>query len=866
MPGLAQHGCSYGEPGGFVRRLQEGTWLGHVVEHVALELQCLAGADVTRGKTRSEPGRRGIYNVLYTYHDETVGLLAGRFALQLVASLLPAEFRHIEGLEIVSDGHEAPDGAHLASAVEYLCQAVRRSAFGPTTASIVREARRRSIPIMRLDEDSSLVQLGFGKNQRRIRASVTGLTSEIGTEIAGDKDLTKSLLRAAGIPVPEGGLAGDPEDAVRLAESLGYPVVAKPLDGNHGRGITVGLSTPEDVRSGFAAAREHARKVLIEKQFVGSDHRILVVAGEVVAVAERVPAHVVGDGQSTISELVDRTNLDPRRGIGHECVLTRIEIDDCVRNYLARAQLTPSSIPQPGQIVFLRPTANMSTGGTAIDRTDVIHPENALMARRAALTVGLDVAGIDFIAPDITRPVSQTGGGVIEVNAGPGFRMHLQPSVGRARNVARPVLDLLYPPGSPSRIPIFAVTGTNGKSTTVRMLAHVLRQAGATVGYTTTTGIYVDGQRILRADASGPGSARAILRDPTVDVAVLETARGGILREGLGFDQCDVGAVLNVKEDHLGLNGIDTLDQLAAVKSVVVESVRRGGWSILNADDPLTLGMERRAGGQVVLFSMRGREMPRALKAHLAGGGVAVVLERDDARSEIVIRDGGESIALMDPAEIPATIDGMADFNIQNALATITMAYAHGVSPKTIRLALSTFENSFEHSPGRLNFCDKAGFRVLLDYAHNPDGITAMAGLIKKLRHRYRRVVGCVGIAGDRRDCDIREVGAISAPLFDEIILREDDDLRGRRPGEVAALLAEGAEAAGGPGRQIRTVLSEREAIAASLQAARPGDLLVLIADDVERAWSDVLQFDPQQDLPISAVPDGNGPDARGAG
>ncbi len=850
LPGLRQHGCCFREPGGFVRRLEEGTWLGHVAEHVAIELQSLTGIRVTRGKTRSVRGEPGVYNVMYAYDEEETGLLAGRLALQLVDALLPAELQGVSGLDRVYRGEEEPAlqaAFDLQAALEALRCVHRRRALGPTTLSLVQEAERRGIPVMRLD-DHSLVQLGTGRHQKRIRASITGLTSSIATDAASDKDLTKALLADSGLPVPRGEVVRKAEDAVRAAERIGYPVVVKPLDGNHGRGVSIDLATPEEVTKAFEDAGRHSRRVIVESCFKGRDHRILVVNGEVVAVAERIPAHVVGDGARSIAELVEEVNQDPRRGEGHENVMTRISLDDHALGVLAKAGLHPESIPAAGQIVHLCDTANLSTGGTAVDRTDDIHPDNALIARRAAQAVGLDVAGIDFIAPDIARSVHETGGGIIEVNAAPGFRMHLQPSEGRPRNVARPVIDMLFPRGTPTRIPILAITGTNGKSTTCRMVGHILRTHGLNVGLTSTTGIYVNNDRVMEADASGPWSARVVLRDPTVDVAVLETARGGILREGLGFPECDVGLVTNIQPDHLGLKGIDTVEDLASVKSVVVEAVHRNGTSILNADDPLTVGMRRRAGGRIGYFSLRGgADMPDFLREHIEDGGLAVVREPGrSASGEIVIHDDGDSIHVMRAAEIPATLDGLAEFNVQNAMGAIAMAFAQGVPVNVIRMALSTYTTSFEHSPGRLNVFDGHGFRVILDYAHNPAGLRALGDLILKMRPRHRRLIGMINIPGDRRDDDMREMGALAARYFDEIIFREDPARRGRKPGEIVALLAEGALAAGFPEERIRLILEEDEAADICLGMAQPGDLVVLTPTDVEAMWQQVLTFRPR--------------------
>jgi len=847
LPGLHRHGCCYHEPGGFVRRLEEGTWLGHVAEHIALELQSMIGARVTRGKTRSVKGEPGVYNVMYAYREESLGLLAGRLALQLVDTLLPLELQGAKGIDRIYRDEDEPALQHafdLQKALDALKYVHRRTALGPTTFSLAQEAERRGIPVMRLDEQS-LVQLGTGRYQKRIRASITSMTSQIATDAAGDKDLTKTLLSDAGLPVPRGDVVRNVEDAVRAAERIGYPVVVKPLDGNHGRGVSIGLSTAEEVTQAFEEAVRHSRRVIVENYFKGRDHRILVVNGELVAVAERVPAHVVGDGEHSIAALIEELNKDPRRGEGHEKVMTRVKINDHLIGVIAKAGFDLDSVPALGEVVYLCDTANLSTGGTAVDRTDDIHPDNALIARRAARTIGLDVAGIDFIAPDITRSVHETGGGIIEVNAAPGFRMHLQPSEGRPRNVARAVIDMLFPRGTPTRIPILAITGTNGKSTTARMVGHILRASGLDVGLTSTTGIYVNGNRVVEADASGPWSARAVLRDPTVDVAVLETARGGILREGLGFPECDVGLVTNIQPDHLGLKGIETIEDLAWVKSVVVEAVHRNGTSILNADDPMCVGMRRRAGGRIGYFSLRGgADMTDFLREYIEDGGLAVVREPSAVDGgEIVIHDEGDAIHLMRAAEIPATLDGLAEFNVQNALGAVAMAYAQGIPLNIIRMALSTYTTSFEHSPGRLNVFDGHGFRVILDYAHNPAGLRALGDLILKMKPRHRRVIGMINIPGDRRDEDMREMGALATRYFDEIIFREDPARRGRKPGEIVALLAEGALSAGFPEERISRILEEDEAAGLCLKRAQPGDLVVLTPTDIEAMWQQVLNF-----------------------
>ncbi len=845
LPGLNRHQCSRGHPGGFAERLREGTWLGHVAEHVALELQCEAGARVTRGKTRAVKGRSGVYNVMFAYADEEVGLAAGRIALELVDSLLPEGLRGISGEERLTMLDGGFDRARRRAQLERL---VARSALGPTTRALVEEAERRRIPVTRMG-NGSLIRLGQGRYQQLIRASITGRTTLLASEAAGDKEHTKRLLAAHGIPVPAGVVVRNEEEAVAAAARLGYPLVTKPRDGNHGRGITTGIAEILQLRAGVLAALPEAKRgdVIVERFYEGRDHRILVVDGKVVAVAERVPAAVRGDGVSSIEALVAEVNRDPRRGNGHEQVMTRIRLDPAAHALLARSGLTAASVPARGETVFLSTAANLSTGGTAIDRTNEIHPDNAAIAARAAMIVGLDVAGVDFIAPDIARSVRETGGGVIEVNAAPGFRMHLEPSEGASRDVARPVIEMPFPRGCRSRVPIFAITGTNGKSTTARMLRHIFRFTGKIVGMTSTSGVYVGDTLIAPGDATGPRSARMVLSDPCVEVAILETARGGILREGLGYAEADVGAVLNVTADHLGLKGIDTIEDLANVKSLIVETVRRRGTSVLNADDPLTRRMARRAGGTVMWFSLAGGEdeMAPGLRAHIDSGGAAVVREPGPDGGTIVLHREGLREVILPAAAIPATLQGLATFNIANALAAAAIATAHGISLPTIRSALGTFQSDFDQNPGRLNVHDAHGFRAIVDYAHNAAGLEALGTVVDGLRPRHRRCIGVISIAGDRRDEDILEMGAIAARLFDEIIFREDPLTRGRPRGVVMDLLRRGAQLGGAIGGTVHTIAGEAEANAAGLALAGPGDLLVLTPSEVEACWRQVLDFRP---------------------
>jgi cyanophycin synthetase len=854
IPTLHEHGCSYGEPGGFVRRLREGTWLGHVAEHIALELQCLAGTAVTYGKTRSTGEAEGVYYVVYSYIEERVGLLAGRLALRLVNHLLPPELQGVQGLDLLTPDRsvQATDlGAPFDFKVELeeLIRLAERLALGPTTGSLVEEARKRGIPAIRLD-DHSLVQLGYGKYQKRIRASVTSQTSNIAVETASDKALTSRLLDDVGLPVPRNMLVRSADDAVAAAERLGYPVVTKPLDVSHGRGVSLNLQDADQVRWGYEQAAQYRSAVLVERYISGKDYRVLVINDQVVAVAERVPAHVIGDGQHTIAELMEIVNRDPRRGIGHEKVLTRLTINEQAERLLEQAGYTCDTVLPRGEIFYLRSTANISTGGTAIDRTHEIHYDNLEIARRAARVVGLDIAGIDIISPNIAESLRETGGGIVEVNAGPGFRMHLQPSEGTPRNVARPVIDMLFPPNMSSRIPVVSITGTNGKTTTSRMVAHILKMHGLRVGLTTTDGIYIDGELYMRGDLTGPWSARMALKDPTIEASVLETARGGILREGLGFDRCDVGAVLNVQADHLGLRGVETLEDLARIKSLVVEVVQKNGTSVLNADDPLTVEMRERASGRIAFFSMYGGDDgPEHLREHIAEGGLAVVLQQGVRGEMIAIYDDEQYIPLLWTHLIPATLEGKARVNVANALAATAIAYALAVPIETIRQALRTFTTSFYQTPGRLNIFDEHPFRVIMDYGHNPAALEHMLDLVSKLRPNHKQVIGVLSGAGDRRDQDLIRLGELAGQMFDQLIIKQDSNLRGRHSGETVEFIKQGALNSGMAAAQITAVLPELEAIDYALKQAAPNDLVVVFADQVTAVWKRIIYFnrDPKR-------------------
>jgi cyanophycin synthetase len=812
LPSLREHPCSSGAPGGFVDRLEKGTHIPHILEHVALDLQNLASSDVGFGRV-VESGDAGVWWVIVAYDEEDVGLQSMRDAVSLVRSAL---------------GGQAFD---IDAAVRELQDLFERVRLGPSTWAIVEEARRRGIPVRRLNS-RSLVQLGLGRNLRRIQATLTDHTSAIAIEIAQDKDDTKRVLEAIGLPVPHGNVAESADQAVEFAQEIGFPVILKPLDLSHGRGISARLTDEAAVRTAWDQSRQLAERFIVEQFAEGRDHRVLVIGGRVVAVAERVPAHVTGDGVHNVCELIDIANQDPRRGVGHTKVLTRLACDEITVEHLARSGRTLTSVPAKGEHVSLCATANLSTGGTSIDRTDDIHPSNVTACEMAAGVVGLDIAGIDVITRDISVPFRENGAAIIEVNAAPGVRMHTHPTEGEPRNIGAPIIDMLYPPGAPAAIPVVSVTGTNGKTTTVRLIAHIFRHTGKTVGFTTTDGVYLNNRLVIEGDMTGPFSANIILSNPTVDVAVLETARGGIIRAGLGFDECDAGVVLNVSADHLGLGGINTLEQLADVKSVIAAVVKREGHAVLNADDPLVLAMRDRSPGDVVLFSTTGGDDENpAITDHLAQAGIAVLVEQDT----FVVRRGRLRIPIAAVREVPLMMGGAARFQRGNILAAIGTAYVQGIRYDDIRAGLLSFFPSPALTPGRLNLLRAGRGRLLVDYAHNAAAVAGLMELVASLDARRR--VGVVTAPGDRRDEDIRELGRLSAGL-DHVIVKEDDDRRGRESGEIAALVRAGLVAGGLSPDAIEVVADELEAVDRAVSLLGDHDIGVVLADDVRGVLS----------------------------
>lgn len=809
LPSLIEHFCSRDHRGGFLERVQEGTYMGHIIEHIALELQELAGMPVGFGRTR-ETSTPGVYNVVFEYVYEEAGRYAGRAAVRLCNS-------------IITTGKYAPE--ELAQDLSDLKDLKASSAAGPSTETLIKEAEARRIPWTLLSA-RAMVQLGYGVNQKRIQATLTDKSSILGVELACDKEGTKTILAEAGIPVPRGTVIhylDELQDAI--ADVGGYPIVIKPLDGNHGRGITIDIETPQEAEEAYdlATAASKTRAVIVERYYKGNDHRILVINGKLVAVAERIPAHVLGDGYSTIEELIEKTNQDPNRGDGHDNVLTRISVDRTSLGVLKKQGFDMDTVLKEGEIAYLKATANLSTGGIAVDRTDDIHPENIWIAERVARIIGLDIAGIDVVTPDISKPLKEVDGVIVEVNAAPGFRMHVAPSMGLPRNVAAPVMDMLFPDHQSSRIPILAVTGTNGKTTTTRLLAHIYRQTNKVVGYTSTDGIYIGDYLVEKGDNTGPVSAGVILRDPTVEVAVLECARGGILRSGLAFDSCDVGVVLNVAADHLGLGDIDTIEQMAKVKGVVAESVSPDGYAVLNADDPLVAQMAKNVKGKIAYFSMN-PDNPIIID-HLRRNGMAALYEN----GYISIFEGEWSLRVEKAVNAPVTMKAMAPFMIANALAACLAAFVNGTDIELIRQGVRTFNPGANQTPGRMNLFEMKDYSVLIDYAHNPAGYEAVGQFVKNWQGDR---LGVIGGPGDRRDEDLMLLGKIAAGIFDYIIIKEDEDNRGRQRGGVADLIVKGIlEENNQVGYDV--ILDETEAIKSGLGKIKKDGLVVIFPESV---------------------------------
>ncbi|MEG1667054.1 cyanophycin synthetase [Chryseobacterium sp.] len=818
MPSLISHRCSEGTRGGFFHRIETGTWMGHVIEHIALEIQTLAGMETGFGRTR-ETKSPGVYNVVFDYIEENAGVYAAEQAVEIALAL-------IENKEY-----------DINACIQKLKEIRERVRLGPSTGSIVEEAVSRKIPWIRLGSNS-LVQLGYGVNQQRFQATITGNTSSIAVDIACNKELTKRMLHDAAIPVPMGDLIVDEEDLQRVIKKIGYPIVIKPLDGNHGKGSSINVNDWVSSVTGLEHAQKYSKKVIVEKYITGYDFRVLVINNKMVAAARRVPAHVVGDGESNLEKLIEKENKDPRRGYGHENVLTEITIDKDTLELLEKLQYTLETVPQKGEIVYLKSTANLSTGGTSIDVTDMVHPENITMAERISKIIGLDVCGIDIMAENLTQPLKESGGAIIEVNAAPGFRMHLAPSEGLPRNVAAPVVDMLYPQGKPFTIPIIAVTGTNGKTTTTRLISHIVKSNGYRVGFTTSDGIYIQNTMLTKGDTTGPISAEFILKDPTVEFAVLETARGGILRSGLGFGQCDIGVLTNIKEDHLGMNDIHNLKDLTKVKRVVLDSVKKSGWSVLNAEDEYSMRIINDLPSNVAIFSLD--ENNEYIKKFAKEGRTTCVYEE----GYVTIKKGDWKIRIGKVKDFPITMEGKAKFMIDNVLAASLACYLYGFGIEDISNSLRTFIPSAQLTPGRLNVFKFKNFKVLIDFAHNPAGYEAIEDYLKNVESTKK--IGIISGVGDRRDEDIRLCGKIAGRMFDHIIIRNEKHLRGRTEEEINGLIIDGMQSSG-KDVSYETIPKEIDALKHAMGMAEDGTFITALSDVISNAIDLVQDYQARE-------------------
>ncbi len=812
FPSMEEHRCSEDSKGGFFIRVKEGTWMGHVAEHIALEIQSLAGMECGFGRTRST-SKKGIYNVVFSYMEEKVGVYAAKASVRIAEAIIKGEEYDLD-LDIRT-----------------MREIREEDRFGPSTGSIVDEAEAREIPFIRLNNES-LVQLGYGKNQRRFRATMTDRTSSIAVDLASNKDETKRILEDAAIPVAKGVCIAYAEEIDEAVHKVGFPLVFKPLDGNHGKGASINVKTIEEAHIAYDHAKKYSRKIIVEKFITGFDFRVLVINHKFIAAALREPAHVKGDGVSTIQILIDKENKDPRRGYGHENVLTEISIDKETLDQLAKKNYTLETILAKGEHCYLKGTANLSTGGTSTDITDMVHPHNIVICERISRIIGLDICGIDIMAANLSEPLESTGGVVLEVNAAPGFRMHLAPAKGLPRNVAAPVIDMLYPPGKSCRIPIIAVTGTNGKTTTTRLISHIVKNNGFKVGFTTSDGIYVGNSMLTKGDTTGPVSAEFILKDPTVEFAVLETARGGILRAGLGFSRCDVAVVTNVQADHMGLSDINTLEEMAKVKAVIVDSVKRDGYAVLNADNKYCVSIGKNASCNVAYFSID--ENNPVIVEHCKKGGIAAIYEN----GYITIKKGDWKFRVEKATMIPLTFDGRVTFMIYNVLAATLASYVYGFKIEDIRTPLETFIPSSVLTPGRMNIFNFKQFKVMIDFAHNPDGFRGIKEFLSTIDSSFK--IGIITGTGDRRDEDIRELGSISASMFDHIIIRQDKFLRGRKAEDIVRLLVEGIKESNME-QSYEYIPKEVDALKHALSLAKPGTFITALSDVIDNAI-DIVQ------------------------
>lgn len=815
LPNLKTHKCALGYVGGFVERLNTGTYLPHVYEHMIIEMQNALGfKDVKYGKARCVD--KSVYNVIYQYELREAGLLCAKYALECINTIIL--------------GADYP----MDEAMEKIEKSIADIRLGPSTLGLYNEAVKRGIPVFKIG-NQSILQLGYGKKQRLIEATLTDTTPCIAVDIACNKELTREALKTAGIPVADGEAADNSEDAVEACNRIGYPVVIKPLNGNQGRGVTVGIMDDKAALLAYEAASHINKSVLVEKFIEGQDYRALVLNKRVVAVSLRITPKVVGDGEHTISQLVEMENQNPLRGYGHEKPLTKIKIDDITINYLKSKGMNLDYIPKRGEKITLRFNANLSTGGVAKDCTDIIHPDNIEIITRAVEAIGLDIAGVDICTKDISKPLRETGGVIIEINAAPGIRMHMYPTYGKPRNAASYIIDYLFPKAENYSIPVVSVTGTNGKTTTTRMIAHILSLKGLCVGMTTTSGVYINNKLISKGDNTGPDSARCVLMDKSVDAAVLETARGGIIRRGLGYDLADVGIITNISDDHLGIDGIETMEDLANVKSLVAEAVKDYGYVVLNADDPSVNIINQRVKSNIIYFSKNSDNI--LLKKHLQDQGLGVFLKDNF----ICFGDGEKVQPIVNVSEMPSAMDGKLEYNIENAMASAAACIGLKENIETIAKGLKTFFLDEIQNPGRFNVYSVDNFKVIVDYGHNIGGYNAVIRGLKKLD--AKRLIGVIGVPGDRKDENIIELGRISGSEFDYVYIKEDKDKRGRKEGEVAAILEMGVLSSGKDSSDYDVILDEGEALKAAMENAMDGDCIVVFYEDYDYIVSTISSF-----------------------
>lgn len=806
LPGLAVHHCSVGHEGGFKKRLDEGTYLAHVIEHSALEILNQIGQQVSFGRAR-RINDTSCYIIVFAHREEHAGLEAGKTAFQLIQAL--------------STGMPF----NISEKIKRIQEMAWKFGLGPSTKAIADAALDRGIPVTRIG-NGSIIQLGYGKYHKKMEGTLTDNTSCISVDMACDKTVTNELLGQAGIPVPKGRVCRTTKEAIQAADEIGYPVVLKPVNGNQGKGVSSNIQCPEEIADAFRIAAEFSENILVEEYIKGNDYRILIIGNQVSAVSLRIPANVIGDGRHTVAQLVELKNKDDRRGEDHERPLTKIKIDEIGLIILKKQGYSLGSVPKKGIRVYLKTSGNLSTGGEAVDCTDRIHPDNQEIAIRAARIIGLDIAGIDIKCRNISKPLSLGQGAVIEVNASPGIRMHLFPSKGKVRKVGNAIVDMLFPYGSKHSVPIISITGTNGKTTTTRIISHILKTQGMRVGMTTTGGVYIDDNCIMKGDTTGPISAKMLLSDKAIDVAILETARGGIIRSGLGYDLADIGVLTNISEDHLGLDGVDTLEDMLHVKSLVVEAVKSNGYVVLNADDQVVVQAASQTKASIIYFSLQ--EDNLIVHKHISNGGIAIFLKDN----YITLATGNGLLKSLSIVQIPAAYGGKLKYNIENCLAAFSAAYALNIPLQIIERALASFYCNEIHNPGRFNIFNIRDFRVVVDYGHNLAGYTSVTEAVKKMGGS--RLIGIIGTPGDRRDSSVHSVGKIAGKSFHRVIIKEDKVLRGRQPGEISHLLMEGVLSSGLPKQAVTLIQNEDDALRAAIQDATAGDIIVIFYEDLD--------------------------------